>query len=109
MAYQTEAPIGLVVIREKRPFRGHQVPDVHAIELVTERVLEAADLHLEARVVVEVDVSVEQVDGVVKVLERELPGDGLGGVAFKVDAAAGVVEAASGSSRSRPAVEHPVE
>src|SRR5260370_12570714 len=110
MAHQAEAPVGLVIGGEERPFRGHQVPDVHAIELITVRVFEAADLHLEARVVAEVDVGVEDGDGVVKVLEGELPGDELGGVAFKVDAATGVVEAAGGgNSRRRPPIDHPSE
>src|SRR5262249_20132728 len=45
-----------------------------------------------------------------EVLERELPGDGLGEVAFKVDAAAWVVEPAAGHGpRRRPGIEHPVE
>jgi hypothetical protein len=86
-----------------------QVPNVNAIELVSERRLVAADAQLEARVVVEIDVRVEQRDSVVEVLQRELILDGLGEVAFEVDAGPGVVEAAAGKPRSRMLIDHPVE
>jgi hypothetical protein len=83
---------------------------VDAIPLISKRGLEAADLRLEARVVDEVDVGVEQLDGVVEVLERKLPVDRFGGGAFEVDATAGVVEATAGVDPGRrPGVSHPVE
>ena len=44
VTHQAEAAVGLVVDRPERPFRLHQVPNVHAVELVAERVLVAADL-----------------------------------------------------------------
>jgi hypothetical protein len=66
------------------------VPDVDAIPLVRERRLVAADAQLEPRVVVEVEVGIEQVDAVERVLERELVLDRLGEVALEVDAVRGL-------------------
>ena len=66
-----------------------------AIPLVREGRLVSADSELEPRVIVEVDVGIEQLDDVVEVLERELVLDGLGEVTLEVEAAPGVVEAAA--------------
>ena len=71
------------------------MPDVNTIPLISERRLITADPYLEPRVVAEIEVGVEQGDGVERVLEREFVLDGLGKAALEVNAGPGVIESAA--------------
>ncbi len=68
-AHESEAALTFEVGGEQRPLRREQVPDVDAVPLVGERGLIAAEPELESVAEAVVDVAVEQVEGIVALLE----------------------------------------
>jgi len=68
-AHHAKASLAFVVRGEQRSFRGKEMPDMNAIPFIREWRLVTAESELKPRVIVEVDVGVEQIDAVVCFLE----------------------------------------
>ena len=79
---------------------------MNAVPFVRKRRLVPAESDLKARVIVEVEVGVEQIDAVVSLLERKLVLDRLGEVPFEVDPGPGIIDAIArkteGASKAAP-------